>query len=982
MYEHPRKYCQTFPTLLALLMVSLLVTTDSNGQGFSSLNGRNHPELKWQVVETAHFEIIYPEHLAGLENEVAAIAEESYSALSANLNVSFDKKIRIYLSDEDEIANGFAMSVGTGHTNIWVHVNDVAEYWTGSDKWIRKVVAHELAHIFHYQAVRSPLRPLDRILGNPLPRFWTEGLAQYQTETWDAFRGEQWLRTAVLDDRLSYSDGLSRWNGNLLYSIGNSQVRYFAEQYGDSTLANLLTIRKRTAFGILRTHDFFYAFKKSTGKSYSQFREEWRRHINIQYNALAATMELSDSLGTNPLAIPGQYIDDVRTDRSSGRLYSVSLQSISRPVTRITSFETDTGNAEVLTDGAIGSQISAVGNLVAFTRRSRGEAGSIVYDLYLHDIDSGKSQRITSNRRASYPDLSPDATKVAYAVSSGGTTNIFEMDLGTRAERQLTFFTGDVQIARLRWRPDGNAIAFSAFDADGTRNIKVLSLPDRDVNEWTDGSHDDRGPVWSPSGRELAYTSLRDGVPNVFITDGTGSSRRITNVVTGASVVDWIGQSLSDSLAANRLIVITMQSKSSDAVFAIDPARVPFSAESTPRTDLWAWTTHRPPTVVPSQIDESPVVVENRRPYSSLANMTHTLSVASPYYTNGNDWGLMGLTTWMEPLGKHLLLASGGVSIPSPGASSFVSLAYVNRQFTPTIQVSLFHIPTAVRPYGDTVIEERSSGGSLTAFWPLDRYSRPYTSTTSFARLRTMFVEPTNPESIPVFENLPAPEDGSQTDLRVGVLRRKQKPYRHNVVHPLDGFGIRLRATVGIRNDEIDRPFVIGDLAAYKIFPAPAMTRFFVYGRIQGQQGRSLAQNYIGLSRYDEIRISSPGIFELTFSDVDRVRGYRAFAVGNRLAFGSIEYRIPVAPSLETRILGVISLGKTTASLFADGAFVLTDAEFDKAVKRLGLGIELKNAISIGGLTLMHAFGASQPEHELFTSDVSYYYRIRTAIPF
>ena len=108
----------------------------------------------------------------------------------------------------------------------------------------------------------------------------------------------------------------------------------------------------------------------------------------------------------------------------------------------------------------------------------------------------------------------------------------------------------------------------------------------------------------------------------------------------------------------------------------------------------------------------------------------------------------------------------------------------------------------------------------------------------------------------------------------------------------------------------------------------------------------------------------------------------REAAVGNRLAFGSIEYRIPVAPSLETRILGVISLGKTTASLFADGAFVLTDAEFDKAVKRLGLGIELKNAISIGGLTLMHAFGASQPEHELFTSDVSYYYRIRTAIPF
>ena len=46
---------------------------------------------------------MYPERLSGIENEVAPIAEESYAALSKNLNVEFEDKIRIYLSDEDEI---------------------------------------------------------------------------------------------------------------------------------------------------------------------------------------------------------------------------------------------------------------------------------------------------------------------------------------------------------------------------------------------------------------------------------------------------------------------------------------------------------------------------------------------------------------------------------------------------------------------------------------------------------------------------------------------------------------------------------------------------------------------------------------------------------------------------------------------------------------------------------------------------------------
>ena len=100
-----------------LVFVTLLLLPHAlAAQGFRAFSGRNHPEIEWRVAQTEHFEIIYPDRLAGIEDEAAAVAEETYAALSENLNVTFVERIRVYLSDEDEVANGFALSVGNGIT--------------------------------------------------------------------------------------------------------------------------------------------------------------------------------------------------------------------------------------------------------------------------------------------------------------------------------------------------------------------------------------------------------------------------------------------------------------------------------------------------------------------------------------------------------------------------------------------------------------------------------------------------------------------------------------------------------------------------------------------------------------------------------------------------------------------------------------------------------------------------------------------------
>ena len=974
--------------IILIGFVLFFFAADLSAQGFNVFNNRNHPHLNWQVAETEHFEIMYPDRIAGIEAEAAAIAEASYQALSENMGVTFSNKIRIYLADVDEIRNGFANPIGKGYTMIWVNLNDYSEHGTGQGKWLRHVIAHELAHIFHFKAVWSNTGLLQYVFATPLPIFWAEGIAQYQTETWNSQRGDRWLRKAIFDSRPDFRDGQSIENPRLMYAVGHAQVRYFTETYGDSTLADMLSYRNRR-LGIFEYHDFDEAFEEFVDGGYDEFYEEWRKHTNVYYNTLASTMERTDSLHTEPLDVPGQFYFDAAVSPGDSLIALTSLQSLRRPVRNLFIIKNDsTLKARKVAEGSINSDLSwsRDGKTLFYSRLVRGKHSSLLNDVFKLDVETGSETRLTHSKRARFPVQGQEDDEIAYIINESGTGNLFVMNLETGEESRVTHYTGDVQLHWPLWIESQKSWLYYRFDKEGNRNLILLNPGSGLKTTLDDGDLDNKKPVLSPGQNKIAYTSLRDEVPNVFVYDfEKGESKRVTNLFTGGEVFGWMAE--TDTLENQKLLIKASETKRRDELYWVNAEREWSYFPGIVPDSYTSWRTKIPPNEIPLQIEAEESLILDRYRYSSFRNITHAATAGLPYFAGRNDWGLFATTNWTEPLGKHLISALGSVSFANPKRHTYGAVNYLNNQFYPSILFSVYSMPGNSRFYGDRFLIEVLTGGEVTAIWPIDRLEAPYQGSNLGFRFRNVHISPIFRTRFVDSVRIPQPVSGRQTDLELNWAIKKQRPWSDNNVHPLDGTGLILSLLGADKILGSDVRFLRTDVNAFTILPSIGLQRLFLQARWQQQWGTPLPQDYIGFSRFDNITIDLPDqLFLQFFQDANRVRGYREFVAGDRVLFGSAEYRMPILPSLKTRILGILGLGSTSMAIFSDAGVVWNspvDDGLTETVARWGAGAEIKNELQIFGLGFTHSVGIAQPAQDLFSdADYDLYYRVRAVVPF
>jgi Tol biopolymer transport system component len=308
--------------------------------------------------------------------------------------------------------------------------------------------------------------------------------------------------------------------------------------------------REDGLFGLTETYDFETAFEQVTGTTHQQFYEDWRRDVNVYYNTVAGQLETLDSLRIDTVRTPGRYVRHIEFSPDTSRIAALVDLSPDRPDRRQYGMGQTASERTIVAEGAIEPAITwhPTGERIVFSRQTRAEHGSIVDDLFAVDADGGNARRLTYGRRTTAPTYGPQGKRLAFAATETGTANIHLLNPKTNKTTPVTDYSGNVQITGLEWHPSDDTLAFSRVAKDAGREIVLYDIGADASTYLTDPGTDDRRPVWSADGKQLAYTSLRDGVPNAFVYDlSSDGHRRVTNPLQGAHVLDWI--------PANSLIV-------------------------------------------------------------------------------------------------------------------------------------------------------------------------------------------------------------------------------------------------------------------------------------------------------------------------------------------------------------------------------------------------------------------------------------------
>jgi len=129
------------------------------------------------------------------------------------------------------------------------------------------------------------------------------------------------------------------------------------------------------------------------------------------------------------------------------------------------------------------------------------------------------------------PALSPDGTKLAFATSQDGNSEIYTMDLETRTLQRLTVHSaGDLSPS---WSPTGKEIAFTS-DRGGGPQVYLMSADGSNVRRLTFDGDYNAAPAWSPRGNWIAHVCRSeqrlykiclispDGEKRVRVTSGPG----------------------------------------------------------------------------------------------------------------------------------------------------------------------------------------------------------------------------------------------------------------------------------------------------------------------------------------------------------------------------------------------------------------------------------------------------------------------------
>ncbi len=161
-------------------------------------------------------------------------------------------------------------------------------------------------------------------------------------------------------------------------------------------------------------------------------------------------------------------------------------------------------------------------------------------DQWLFDLSRHTSRRLTFNPKDEFAGvLTPDGKQLVYSSNRSGSPNLYIKAIDSPDEKLLLGGLGTSFAESIS--PDGRTVLFRRLTSGTQNDIVAMPISGGPVTPIVASPFNDIQPVFSPSGRWIAYTSDESGRFEVYITPYPPNGSRVQISVEGGMQAAWRG---------------------------------------------------------------------------------------------------------------------------------------------------------------------------------------------------------------------------------------------------------------------------------------------------------------------------------------------------------------------------------------------------------------------------------------------------------
>jgi Tol biopolymer transport system component len=735
---------------IALAAVAAFVPEEAGAQYYFGRNKVIYNHFDWRILQTDHFDIYYYPEMRELTEIGAAWAEESYRFLEDKFNHSFNDRIPLifyatHAHFQESNTISYLIPEGIGGFFEFVKGRVVVPA-NGSISDFKRVLRHELVHVFTHAKVNRVLKD-HRLLNHPgLPLWFVEGLAEYWSSGWDS-EAEMFIRDAVINTYLFPLSGIYQINGTfLMYKEGQNIVRFIDTQWGEDKILQLIE-------NVWTASYFSDVMKLILGIDLREFDERWSYALKKEKYPLFLESDAASRVSM-PITRQGINIKPAFYQGDTARVVFISNRSGYANIYQapLAGGSKEPG-MEILVAGERSEDFESfhmLNSAIDVNRRgelafvSKAGEKDILYIMQLPEKKIVGRHSFDHLVSLFSPSWSPEGSRLVFAgLSFNGRRDLYLFD---RTTRQLIPLTDDpFDDKDPAFSPDGRMIAFSSDRSPaGVRGAYTLFLYDLAggaITPLTEGDFQDQMPAWSPDSCHIAFVSDRSGTQNIWMLPAPSrpalplaarlglqpfatstdtlpppsAPRQITHFITGAYDPEWTPQgdllfTVFEKFAFN----ICLQKGMAEQIKALPP----LAAEKAPPADSTArlaWRHER----IGGKGESRDVKYKPR----------FSLDIAQSQITQDPIFGTSGgaQLAISDMLGnyQYFFLLYNTARVQSELLSSFnVAVSRVDLSHRTNFAVGLFHFAGQYYNRYDYWFWERRYGGYSAISYPLSKFDR------------------------------------------------------------------------------------------------------------------------------------------------------------------------------------------------------------------------------------------------------------------